>query len=119
MREIKFRAWDTETRVILPTPSGTCTLDWDHQLGHDMRYPGLRDRYILMQYTGLHDKNGKEIYEGDVLKSPKTFDIGPVVYDVELDGGPGFIWNHPMMYVAQMDECEVVGNIYENPEMMK
>jgi hypothetical protein len=107
MREIKFRAWDVVDGEMWEWPSLV-------QSGFKIL---VDPAYKIMQYTGLKDKNGKEIYEGDVLRSPKTEDVGPVVWD-ELDTGPGFIWRHPMMYMGQMDECEVIGNIYVNPELV-
>ena len=85
---------------------------------------------ILMQYTGLKDKNGKEIYEGDVIKSiiPKqgiwsevTIAYGPVFYksaSFRATTGP-----HSMDWVrldslAPTVETEVIGNIYDNPELL-
>ena len=67
---------------------------------------------IIMQYTGLKDKNGKEIYEGDIYKSTSSLfgeHIGVIkdIRRVNLDAD-----YHP-------DDFEVIGNIYENPELIK
>lgn len=80
----------------------------------------------LMQYTGLKDKNGKEIYEGDVLRmsafSPELnivrfnrggFCIEPIL-EAPLEAG---FW--PDIKYAEDDGSEVIGNIYENPELLK
>ena len=68
---------------------------------------------ILMQYTGLKDKNGKEIYEGDVVKT--SLGIGKVCMRL----GCWFIEMQKELGYFHTDEIEVIGNIYENPELLK
>ena len=69
------------------------------------------------QYTGLRDKNEKEIYEGDILRDEHTQKIRAVEYNspsfVLVDSNRYFFWN------CHYDEQEVIGNIYENPELME
>jgi uncharacterized phage protein (TIGR01671 family) len=113
MREVKFKAWVKDTKVILPV--------WviDVQYKRIQVYASDDEIWIpledveLMQYTGLHDKNGKEIWEGDVVK-----DIYGLWYIKWLDDCAKFVavdlkdpnlttdLIHPELF-------EVVGNIYE------
>ncbi len=108
MREIKFRAWDKLDRVMntdLPTIDFECC-----------KINGL----ILMQYTGLKDKNGKEIYEGDIVHHLKYGGNWEVIYTKENTGYDLKRDNHESMHLC--DKCqpnlEIVGNIYENPELV-
>ena len=109
-REIKFRVWDSINMY-----------PWDEIktfLGFDDFYEPSN---IWMQYTGLHDKNGKEIYEGDIVTG--WFDrekiTGNIFYGsdaefyIERNGLFGIGLNN-----AQ-DWTEVIGNIYENPELLE
>jgi hypothetical protein len=81
-------------------------------------------RFVVMQFTGLLDKNGKEIYEGDILKinlyndewktKVRTY-LGRLIIDVE-----GYDWNTTALsFLDDEAETEVIGNIYENPELLK
>lgn len=117
MREIKFRAWDKDY-MIYDTwkPSDDTHWDWDTIPNlvykvNDM----LKCGYIWMQFTGLLDKNGKEIYEGDIIRGYK---INAVV--TFTDGGFWFVDNANCDggYRTEQEVREVVGNIYENPELL-
>ena len=116
MREIKFRAWgalgsDKAPRMI----SNWQSADLIEYVGFDGG-----GSFEVMQFTGLLDKNGKEIYEGDVVLNNEFEPPYPYVVD----------WNLPMgwwqMYAKNIysqrnlseNEVEVIGNIHENPEIL-
>jgi len=105
MEEIKFRAWDKTWKKM----GNVTQLDLPHN-----------DRdFILMQYTGLKDNNDKKIYEGDILKHEFCYPgIGKVIYEApsfRVIGDDNDIW---LGHCAK-NRRKVIGNIYENPELLK
>src|SRR5574343_426268 len=128
MREIKFRAWDKYLgRMIGPVE--LIRYDATKLLWQVLCLAGKEDSYAPMQYTGLRDKSGKEIYEGDIVR---MFDRPPSddAWDlrVEWESGKfiltslrdmGEYWGD----LGDWFDCEwrvaMVGNIYENPELLK
>ena len=126
MREIKLRAWDKENGCWASIDS--IVLCDDGSIAYllpeeDDMPPYLEEDVEIMQYTGLKDNNGREVYEGDVLDiGLQNQDGKPVVAPVSyekyiagyvLDNGGNGIWQ-------RLDEdCEVIGNIYENPELLE
>jgi uncharacterized phage protein (TIGR01671 family) len=129
MRDIKFRAWikpqpdyDEPGRMVsvvmmgLPNDDGH---EWEEEIFNGQRCTyGYDDDSILMQFTGLRDKNGKEIYEGDLVvilsygTRSKAFSVEYGEQDHE-DSGKSIGFNLNPEFV---DAYEVIGNIYENPE---
>ena len=85
---------------------------------------GSPETYELMQYTGLKDKNEKEIYEGDIvniLDENTNEDESYVVKYSDIDGryeleGEGYILHFGNIFSYQ---CEIIGNIYDNPELLE
>jgi uncharacterized phage protein (TIGR01671 family) len=111
MREIKFRAWDKKKEEI-----SDCNDIWfldDASLNSIFE----NKNYIFMQYTGLKDKNGKEIYEGDII----TDDNGEMVYDeVIFCKGTFCIKKGKNQYhIFNEKNVKVLGNIYENNNLIK
>lgn len=120
MREIKFRAWDEDGYMIYPPFSlmfnenkNIVLLEPDGTFGE------VGSAIIaLMQFTGLLDKNGKEIYEGDVVRVPE---INRKNTAVEFYKG-GFVTRGNGMdceHISVFRNYEVIGNIYENPELVQ
>ncbi len=144
MREIKFRAWGIENKKMLEVIAyGDCGYlnypeggFYSGEVG--ILYEGIFDKeflaegkYELMQYTGLKDKNYKEIYEGDIvafndeLKMENT-NIAEIIFDVNRGS---FIrrlihnifgeTNDLNLTLGSASVLEVIGNKYENPELLK
>lgn len=125
MREIKFRCWDTKNKKMLDVQE----LDYQNSYnGQPMIRTTMYNDYfdtedmILMQFTGLKNKNEKEIYEGDILKINYIGGNGFEYKEVIEDRG-AFCVNYSKDYhplLNEVNNCsEIVGNIYQNPELLK
>ena len=77
------------------------------------------DLYIPMQYIGLKDKNGKEIYEGDIIECFGNYNKGIYIIDFYEGGFRPFADSDDGLPYPHPEECEVIGNIYENLELLK
>ena len=108
MRDIKFRAWEAANGQMNYDPR---FIAWESAAGmplYAINRANQEPDVVLMEYTGLKDKNGKDIYEGDILKG----------------GNGGLVQCEDALRVFYSSaeaarQLEVVGNIYENPELLK
>ncbi len=123
MREIKFRAWDKDDKImwenVIIADGQACLSEGDidftdGDVGFSAR---LINNYELMQYTGLKDKNSKEIYEGDIVKLYSN--VGRIIFikgQYRIDPNIEIMNN---IYHAVSLGLEVIGNIYENGELLE
>lgn len=120
----KFRAWfDSEMYDKPVVYDGEFYLDW-REFENGETYNGA----VLMQSTGLKDKNGKEIYEGDIVKFSDCDDdeyTTPVVWNKDYACfGVSFSGKYPVSFdyleefYTELKDIEVVGNIWENGELL-
>jgi uncharacterized phage protein (TIGR01671 family) len=136
MRDIKFRAWDNIGEQMI-FDFGMTPEDYHaYIIPEGAEYPDQFEYYDdikLMQYTGLKDKNGVEIYEGDILRlfdprlpektksSEVTFDRGAFLVDTQMGTLPDRTTLKTLyreLMNREYSDCEVIGNIYENPELI-
>lgn len=119
MRTIKFRAWNKFTKTMVPTIKVSFSF---HDFNND-------DNWILMQYTGLKDKNGTEIYEGDIVKAfisgteyTTTVEWGLIKHGFRLKCFYKTPWEcatkNKYYSLPSSKNIEVIGNIYENPDLI-
>jgi hypothetical protein len=116
-REIKFRAWDKSCNKM----RGENGIKDCFSLRSDGVY---NDDYILMQFTGLIDKNGKEVYEGDiVIHDSEKIVVSYGIQSVDAFEGAGFnLWSfygQKLGGFRLQSEIEIIGNVFENPELLK
>ena len=114
MREIKFRAWDKECKVMR---------DHDELKGLTLDALDASD-FKLEQFTGLKDLNGKDIYVGDIVKSSYKY-AQPKISQIIMENGNSYIagedlaTGNEMIVSDHVEEIEVIGNVHEDPELLE
>lgn len=133
-REVKFRIWDkTSNRMLYQDDFERVELDTKNKMVSLVRSETIESSYVLdyedgieaeiMQYTGLKDKNGKKVYEDDIIQySHKA--VGMILRKVRMKYGmwgiEGIVKGTQIPFANILEsEYEVIGNIHENPELLE
>lgn len=119
----KFRAWlKKEQKMDNEIDHISWLEDELYCIGDGITYMVLAEDLVLMQSTGLKDKNGKEIFEGDIVKMAKDVYSKLTYYEVVRHRGGAYRLEskqHGCELWLRHTDCEIVGNIYENPELLE
>jgi len=133
-RELKFRAWDKDNSKMLnniyeiwrldnkafnePSEHNNLRLAWANEKGHGYWRDIIPSQVELMQFTGLQDKDGNEIYEGDILDDNWQIHFYRGMFVAVRCGLiPNMDNSYQIFWVVENEHC-VIGNIYENAELL-
>ena len=131
MRERKFRAWHKEKKKML-SYGELFNIDCSGEYPFLALAAGHYEDCIeplkveLMQFTGLQDKNGVDIYEGDILIYQHMFvdkkSVSEVIWNEKYSGFASYVEDDERRYILEKElknQFEIIGNIYENPELLE
>lgn len=120
-REIEFRAWDVENKIMVYDNENDTYGYWDGCQDSDLgmiNHLLNRKEYIFMQYTGLKDKNGKEIFEGDIVKNTLILENNTFATNIDIveynQEECSFMLGKGKRHFNKNLDLEVIGNIYED-----
>jgi uncharacterized phage protein (TIGR01671 family) len=137
MRQIKFRAWDKGKRRMSLQPFTIQEVFYNggDTYAEELNEINDRDDLILMQYTGLKDKNGKEIYEGDIVSLNGVIGYGQPIKEnhavicdngsPKINNGYEYVFLEEFVFVGNSkheefhNDTEIIGNVWENPELIE
>lgn len=119
----KFRAWDKTDKEMYLVDEINFNRGEFESIGDGITFLRGADKVELMQSTGLHDKNGKEVFIGDIIKCTRGC---PHEVYLEKEYGGTYVGGMPAIYLKGIREGyawtgaeEILGNIYENPELLE
>ncbi len=124
MKEIKYKIWNPNTKKMTEWDDFGCSVDSKEFRLADLFASLQKKGLIFREFTGLLDKNGKEIYEGDIVKRMGEIWDVRFSYDRYILGRGNFEIDDnnssdDPVSVGWKDWCEIIGNIYENPDLLK
>ena len=124
MREILFRGKHMHVCPENKHLDGTWVEGYlaDENHINDGKCEFLIDPETVGQYTGFTDKNGQKIFEGDIVKGRRDYELYEIVYDGEEEGGWSLGIQHEPVYSiggANSKQYKIIGNIFDNPELLE
>lgn len=118
----RYRAWDKTDKEMYLVDEINFNRGEFESIGDGITFLRGADEVELMQSTGLEDKNGKEIFEGDIVKMAKDVYSDLTYYKIVRHRGGAYRLEsnqHGCELWLRHTNCEVIGNIYENPELLE